>query len=220
MPNQIQYIPVTEIDEEVLFRRFPSSQLQDGTFNGVCAGKVLHVFELSRPSRRYRYGLICGQAPFPANRHTKPGTSGHKPNRIAAVVHDSYSVPNVLREAIETAEAAGKLAPMELGRLVHAACDQGLFPTHDDAVASLFPGANARRRCNIRKFAQFHDLVDGVIAKPEALNQTQILRLEAAFRKGFGTRIRTLLQESGATQPREQWEALLPILAEAEQKAA
>lgn len=220
MPEQIQYIPVPEIDEEVLFRRFPSSPYQEGASDGVCDSDGLHVFELARPTRRHRYGLISGTAALLSGKRPKPGASNAKSALVAATIHDRAAVPDVLNTAIRKAEAAGKLSPMELGRLLQTACDQNIFFTHDCAVESLFPEANPRRRNNLRKFAQVFDLIDGIFEAPESLNQTQVLRLERAFRKGFGTRIRTILLEHGATHPKEQWDALLPILAEAEDRAA
>ena len=83
-------------------------------------------------------------------------------------------------------------------------------------MAKLYPAANKAKRARLRTLAHLVEELDGFLTNPEGLNQHRLLRIEAAFRAGFGDVIRTALEESSLEDPQTQWQLLLPLLTEAE----
>jgi ParB family chromosome partitioning protein len=125
-----------------------------------------------------------------------------------------------LTAMVEENEIRESVSPWERGRIAWLAHRQGAFPTIEEAVARLYPAANAVKRTRLRALAHLAEELDSVLTAPEQFSLRQCLRLSAALNAGFGEVLRTALEESSLDDPQSQWDLLVPLLTEAERQPA
>jgi ParB family chromosome partitioning protein len=169
------------------------------------------------PTHGPTYGLISGFRRLSAVRALHEMTGDARWSVIPAFLRQPPDRTETLRAMVEENTVREDLSPWELGLVAAAACARGDFPTLDAAVAGLFPCADRTRRQRLRQLATVADELDGLLTDPETLLQSQLLGLAAAINAGLGDLARAALAEAGADAgPARQWQALRPVLAEAE----
>lgn len=162
------------------------------------------------------YGLVSGYRRLAALRRLHALTGDPRHARIAAVILPAADRAALLARMVEENEIRADLSPWERASIAIAARDDGTFPTLDAALAALFPHAGRPKRARIRGAAEVVEALEGVLADPEALSERQLLRIAGALRLGWRELIVTAVEESGARTAAAQWEAMRPVLAEAE----
>jgi len=221
MTDTIQRIPLAEIDETQLIRdrtvldAEAQAELRHSLLSSGLRSPI-EVYALGTPKPPHRYGLISGFRRLAAFRElrdylgeasdfaTIPAFVRTPQDRVAAVV-----------AMVEENEIRADISPWERGALVVRAVDDGLFETIEAAVDGLYPAADRNKRTRLRAFARLVVELSGALADPHTLSARQVLRLEAACRAGFTDVFRAALR-GRPRDPGSQWQALLPLLTEAE----
>jgi ParB family chromosome partitioning protein len=227
-PNTVHRIPLTEIDASALSR--DRAVLDEAALTelrrSIAAGGLRMPVELwplpeprPAPEGPRRYGLISGYRRLHAfhGLHEMTGDAAYA--TIPAFLRPARTLAQSLAAMVEENEIRASLSPWERGRIAWLAREQGVFASIEEAVERLYPEANRTKRMRLRTLAQLVEELDGWLTEPERLNQRQCLRLAAALQAGFGEVIRAALEETPRETPETQWQAFLPILAEAEQPA-
>lgn len=135
---------------------------------------------------------------------------------IAAFIRTPATLAEALAAMVEENDIRQNPSPWERGRIITTLRDSGDFETLDAATRALYPHANAAKRQRLRSAALVVEELDGLLKTPEHLSERQILRLAAALRADFTALIVTTLQETRADSIEGQWQALLPVMVEAE----
>ena len=104
------------------------------------------------------------------------------------------------------------LTPWERGRTLVVARDSGL-DTLDAALLKLYPHADRRNRSRLRILAEVVDAMDGWLETPEDWSENRLLRLGAVLRAGWDKLLYAALDNA---TPGAEWEAMLPLIEEAE----
>ena len=223
--STIHQIPLAEIDDNALTR--DRSGLGEDALTELKASiaasglrQPVELFALSDPRPPHRYGLLSGLRRLAAFRDLHELTGQERYAAIPAFLRAPGTMAEALSAMVEENEIRESLSPWERGRIAWLAHRQGVFPTIEEAVARLYPAANAVKRTRLRAIAHLAEELDGHLTAPERLSLRQCLRLSAALNAGFGEAIRTALEESSLTDPRTQWDLLLPLLTEAERQPA
>ncbi len=221
-PDTVHRSPLAEIDDAALTR--DRSGLDEDALTelrlSIAAGGLrmpVELFALSEPRPPHRYGLLSGLRRLHAYQALHELTGDDRYAAIPAFLRAPGSMAEALAAMVEENEIRADLSPWERGRIAWLAHRQEIFGTIEEAVAKLYPAANKDKRARLRSLARLAEELDGFLTNPEGLNQNRLLRLEAAFRAGFGNVIHTALAESSLDDPQTQWQLLLPILTEAEQ---
>ncbi|WP_158623186.1 ParB/RepB/Spo0J family partition protein [Pseudorhodobacter sp. E13] len=136
---------------------------------------------------------------------------------IAAFIRSPATLTDALIAMVEENDIRQNPSAWERGLIITTLRDNGEFETLDAATRALYPHANAAKRQRLRSAALVVEELDGHLATPEHLSERQILRLSAALRADFTPLIVATLQETRAKTIEAQWQALLPVMAEAEQ---
>jgi ParB family transcriptional regulator, chromosome partitioning protein len=134
---------------------------------------------------------------------------------IPAFVRAPADMGAALVAVVEENEVQTDVSAWERGRLVVLARDRGVFATVEEAVDRLFPAASRMKRARLRSFALVADELMDQFRAPERLTQREMMRLAAAIRAGFADELRLAIAGALAEQG-AQWQAVLPVLAEAE----
>ena len=222
----IHQIPLAEIDEGALTRDrsgIGAEALTELKTSIAASGlrQPVELFTLSDPrisssGQPHRYGLLSGLRRLMAFRDLHELTGQERYAAIPAFLRAPGSMAEALTSMVEENEIRESVSPWERGRIAWLAHRQGAFPTIEEAVAKLYPVANAVKRTRLRALAHLAEELDSFLTAPEQLSLRQCLRLSAALNAGFGEAIRTALEESSLTDPQTQWQLLLPLLTEAE----
>jgi ParB family chromosome partitioning protein len=175
----------------------------------------VEVFELAEPCGPHRYGLISGFRRLKAIRALCEMNPA-RPATIEARLRTPRSLAEAMAEMVEENDIRADLSPWEQGRVLLTAVEHGIFPTPDAAVAGLYANATRQRRVRLRALARVAEMLDGHLATPEALTYRQMQRLAASLRPDFTDLIRHVLDENAREGLAAQWQALLPVLDEAE----
>jgi ParB family chromosome partitioning protein len=176
----------------------------------------VEIFPLTEPRPPHRYGLLSGLRRLHAYQALHELTGQDRYTTIPAFLRAPGTMAEALAGMVEENEIRAEVSPWERGRIAWLAHRQEIFGTIEEAVAKLYPAANKAKRARLRTLAHLVEELDGFLTNPEGLNQHRLLRIEAAFRAGFGNVIHTALAESSLRDPDTQWQLLLPILTEAE----
>jgi ParB family transcriptional regulator, chromosome partitioning protein len=221
MPENLHHIPIAAIDEAALTRDrtgLDAEALAELRLSIAAHGlrMPIEVFELAEPRGALSHGLLSGFRRLTAVRALHELTGEARWETIPAFLRAPADLGAALTAMVEENEVRAELSPFERGRIIVAARDQGVFGTIEEAVERLYPAASPQKRARLRTLARLAEEIEGHLTAPEFLTQAQALRLAAAFRAGFGEAIRTALAEASLSDPASQWQALLPILAEAE----
>lgn len=179
----------------------------------------VEVYEIDGQDEGVRYGLISGLRRLTVFRRLHERTGRPEFASIPAFVRAPGSIAAAMAAMVEENEIRAEISPYERGRIAMLARDNGFFPTIEEAVEKLYPGASSQKRSRLRALARLAEEVEGYLTAPELLSQAQALRLARACQAGFGDLLRATLAESDMTEPAGQWRNLQPILAEAEAMA-
>jgi ParB family chromosome partitioning protein len=220
-PDTVHRIALTEIDDAALTRDrngLDEAALTELRLSIAASGLRMPVelFALSEPRPPHNYGLLSGLRRLHAYRALHELTGQDRYKAIPAFLRAPGSMAEALAGMVEENEIRASLSPWERGRIAWIAHRQEIFGTIEEAVARLFPAADRMKRARLRSVAHLVEELDGYLINPEGLSQHRLMRIEAAFRAGFGNVILTALGESSLEDPRAQWQLLLPILTEAE----
>lgn len=221
MPDTIYHLPLADIDPAALARDRTTldEAAQTELRLSIAASGLrmpIEVFPVEHDEGQPPYALLSGFRRLTAVRtlHEMSGDARHA--TIPAFVRQPANLAAALASMVEENEIREDLSPWERGRIAVTARDMGLFPTIEAAVDKLYPAAERSKRTRLRALARLVEEFDGAFAAPETLSLRQALRLEGALRAGLADLVRTTLSETRLTDPGSQWQALLPILAEAE----
>ncbi len=219
--DTVHRIALTEIDGAALTRDrsgLDEDALTELRLSIAASGlrMPIELFELTEPRPPHRYGLLSGLRRLQAFQALHELTGQERYAAIPAFLRAPGTMAEALAAMVEENEIRAELSPWERGRIALLAHRQEVFGTIEEAVAKLYPAADRMKRARLRSVAHLVEELDGLLSNPEGLNQHRLLRLEAAFRAGFGGVIRTALEESSLDDPQTQWQLLLPILTEAE----
>lgn len=221
MTDTVQRIPLDEIDETQLIRdrTVLDAEAQAELRHSVMTNGLrlpIEVYALGSACPPHRYGLISGFRRLTAFRELR---------EILGEASAFAAIPAFLRTPqdriaatlamVEENEIRADVSPWERGLLVVRAVEDGLFETVEAAVDALYPAAERNKRTRLRAFARLVAELSGALADPHTLSARQVLRLEAACRAGFADVFRAALRGS-PRDPGSQWQALLPLLTEAE----
>ncbi len=220
-PDTVHRIPRTEIDDAVQTRdpsALDEAALTELRLSIAASGLRMPVelFALSEPRPPHNYGLLSGLRRLHAYRALHEQTGQDRYTTIPAFLRAPGSMAEALAGMVEENEIRAGLSPWERGRIALLAHRLEVFGTIEEAVAKLYPAADRMKRARLRSVAYLVEELDGYLINPEGLSQHRLMRIEAAFRAGFGNVIHTALGESSLEDPRAQWQLLLPILTEAE----
>jgi ParB family chromosome partitioning protein len=212
-------IPTAEILAEALLRdrtHIDETALEDLAASIARDGlrQPIEVWRLSTPSGPHRFGLISGLRRLTAHRLL----ASRRPDSfttIAAFIRSPASIPEAMAAMIAENEIRENLSPWERGQTLVAAVTHGLFDSIDSAIAALHPTATKQKRNRLRSLAQVAEELDGTLATPERLSQSQIERLAAALRGGLTPLIHEILSQHRHSSLPTQWSALIPTLTEA-----
>lgn len=162
------------------------------------------------------FTLISGYRRLEAFRHLDGMRRGDDFAMIPAFIRAPDSVADVYVAMIEENEIRVGLSQYERGRAAVLAVYDGVFPTLDEAVNTLFANASKAKRSKIRSFAMIHEELGDMLEFATAMNERQCLRLATALRAGLGPAMRDALEAVKARSLEEEWAELLPYVEEAE----
>ncbi|MDT8344453.1 MAG: ParB/RepB/Spo0J family partition protein, partial [Thermohalobaculum sp.] len=222
-PAPVRLIPLAEIDDTALTRDrsgLDAEALAELRHSIAASGLRMPVelFALPDPRPPHRFGLISGLRRLHAMRALHALTAEPRYAAIPAFLRAPAPMAETLAAMVEENEIRAPLSPWEQGRIAWLAREQGVFATIEDAVTRLFPAASAAKRSRLRSLAHLAEALEGTLSAPERLSLRQCLRLAAAVNAGWAELIRTALEHSSRAAPEDQWEVVLPILAEAEHR--
>jgi ParB family chromosome partitioning protein len=135
---------------------------------------------------------------------------------IRALIRPFRAGAEALGAMVEENEIRVNLTSYERGRTAALAVQDGLFPTVDAAVATLFASASKAKRSKVRSFARLHEELGDLLAFPQSLSERQCLRLAAALKAGQGGRLRRALESGQGTEAETEWALLEAALRDAE----
>jgi ParB family chromosome partitioning protein len=224
MPDEIQLVPLAEIDDTALARDrtgLDPESLRELRDSIVKSGLRLPVelFPLPEPYGEVRYGIVSGFRRVAACRELF-GWGMEQYAAIPAIVRPARELAETLAAMVEENAVRADLSPYEQGRIAWFARNAGVFPTIEEAVDRLYPAANPMKRSRLRALATLPEELDGLLTAPEKLSLRQALRIAGAIRDGFGEAMATALQQSSLKDPETQWALLQPYLMEAERLGA
>ncbi len=162
------------------------------------------------------YGLISGWRRLRAFRVLRETDRTGAFETIPALLRNPGDLATALSAMVEENEIRSPLSPWERAAIAVTARDRGIFASIEAAVDGLYPAALKQKRARLRNIAFLVHETDGILTDPEALSERQLLRLHAAWTRGFGPLIVAALTETSRRDAAHQWDLLRPILAEAE----
>lgn len=214
-------LPITDITAEALNRDrivMDEDEMQELMSSISVNGLRLpiEVFEPQNHEDAGKYALVSGYRRLTALRRLNALSGGDRFQTIPAFIRAPGSIADALVAMIEENEVRSGLSQYERGRAAASAVHDGVFPTVDEAVAVLFQTASKAKRSKIRSFALIHEELGDMLAFATGLNERQCLRLAGALRAGLAEPLRTALEEAGGRSAAEEWDAMLPLIEQAE----
>ncbi len=176
----------------------------------------IEVFEPSNPEAAGRYALISGFRRLAAYRQLNAMTGGEKYRTIPSFIRAPESVAATLVSMIEENEIRVGLSQYERGRAAAVAVHEGVFPSIDEAVTTLFQSGSKAKRSKIRSFALIHEELGDMLTHATNLSERQCLRIATALRAGEGDQMRDALEGVVDESAEAEWMALLPFVELAE----
>ncbi|SMX51056.1 ParB/RepB/Spo0J family partition protein [Actibacterium lipolyticum] len=138
--------------------------------------------------------------------------------QLAATNPEFANIPAFLREAgagaaayvsmVEENEVRANLSHYERGRIAVLSVGQGVFPSVEAAVDTLFQAASKAKRSKVRSFAVVHEGLGDLLRFPAALTERAGLKLAGALRAGEQPRLRAALDEGDPQDPTAEWRLL------------
>ncbi len=218
----IHHIPLDQIDADALPRDRTAADPAafEELVASIAAGGLRMPVELfglaGGDADAPAYGLISGWRRLRAVRVLRETDRTGAFETIPALLRNPADLAGALAAMVEENEIRADLSPWERAAIAVTARDRGFFESIEAAVDGLYPAAPRQKRTRLRDIAFLVHETDGILAEPETLSQNQLLRLHAAWTRGFGPLVATALTETTRRDAAHQWDLLRPILAEAE----
>lgn len=152
------------------------------------------------------YGLISGFRRLQAFRHL--AQTDARFTHIPAFVRDAGAGQGAYVSMVEENELRSDLSHYERGRIAVLAAGQGVFPSVEAAVDTLFAAASKAKRSKVRSFAAVHEALGDLLQYPVALTERAGLRLAAALRDGEQSRLREALAGADVPDAKAEWKVL------------
>lgn len=159
------------------------------------------------------FGLISGYRRLDAFRRlaaTDPAFA-----EIPAFVRQAGAGQGAYVSMVEENELRSNLSPYERGRIAVLAAGQGVFPSTEAAVDTLFATASKAKRSKVRSFASVHEALGDLLRHPIALSEKTGLKIAAALRDGAQAKLRAALAGGDATDPKSELALIEAALKEA-----
>lgn len=209
--TQIQHIPLAEIDEHALprDRSVIDSAALDELTASIRAGGLRLPIELF--ATEAGYGLLSGYRRLMACRRLEE-LHGEAYATIPALIRPAGDLLDSFARVVEENDIRQGLTPWERGRTLVAAREMGC-ETLDAAIAKLYPAANRRKVSRLRVLGEVADAMDGWIDAPEDWSEARLIRLGGVLRSGWDKLLYAALEDAAEGA---EWEALLPLIEEAE----
>lgn len=135
---------------------------------------------------------------------------------VPAIVRPSQEAGGAYLAMVEENEVRAQLTPYERGRIAVVAAGQGAFRDVEAAIAGLYAAASKAKRSKIRSFALIHEELGDLLTFPTELSEKAGLRLAAAVRDGYASKLRSALARGMGTSPADEWGAVEPVVEEYE----
>lgn len=209
--TEVHLLPLAAIDEDAVPRDrsvIDAAKLAELQRSIAASGlrQPVEVF-----ATRSGYGLISGFRRLMAYRALEE-LHGHRYGRIPAFLRPAEDVAQAFARVIEENDIRAGLSAWERGRTLVVAGEAG-FDTLDAALAGLYPHADRRKRARLRQLAEVVEAFDGAFEAPELWSENRLLRLSSVLRLGWDEIVREALAHAA---PGAEWEAIAPVVAEAE----
>lgn len=215
MTDNIHHIPLTDINPNALPRDRTSEDaeadyelMQSIFIDGL--RQPIEVWELSEQTDDgHRYGLISGFRRLAACTTLEKDT-------IPALLRTPESIPKAVTAMVAENEIRSQISPWEKVRLILQCLGEGIFPTPDAAISTLFPLSSRQKTARLRGLVPVVQRFDGLLNAPERLTTRRLDQLTAAMNAGYEDLLLNALSPFPRTAaPETQWEALAPVLQEA-----
>lgn len=213
-------IPLDDIDDSLLPRdrsRLDPDELHELTHSIFLSGLrcPIEVWRRPEPEGARPYGLISGLRRLSAFRALQGWPHPERHATIPAFVVPAPDLPAAMAAMVTENEVRSAITPWEKGSLIMQAVIGGIFPNADAAVDALYPTASRQKRSRLRMHALVVDHLDRLFTTPERLSQSQMDRLATALRGNLADVVEHVLTLHRGDSLETQWQALLPVLAEA-----
>ena len=177
----------------------------------------IELFGLASPDPAApEYGLISGHRRLAAYRHLRDLRGNGDFATIPALLRNPADIAGVYAAMVEENEIRRDLSPWERAAIAVTARDNGVFETIEQAIDGLYPVATRQKRTRLRDIAFLVQETDGLLTDPEDISENRLLRLHAAWNRGYGEAIEVALTHTARRDATSQWEIIRPLLAEAE----
>lgn len=150
------------------------------------------------------YGLLSGWRRVTALGELYAETGDARFATAQALLRTPETAEAAYTAMVEENEIRVALSPYERARIVAQSVEQGVFPSHKQALQTLFSAASRAKRSKIGSFLPVVDALDGVLRFPGALTERLGLRLSKALSEApeFGRTLRVRLRKAeGITEP-------------------
>ena len=212
--TQIHTIPLAQIDPDVLprDRTTTNPEADQELMHSIARDGLrqpIEVWALHTPRPPYLYGLISGYRRLAA--HKDVGLDA-----VPAFIRDVDTIPNAMASMVAENEIRAELSPWDRARTINDAVDEGIFDTHDAAIAALHPVMSGAKRRRLRTTAQVVEAFATLFPDPHALSERKLLRLATALRADLDPLIKHAVKHHRPRTTDSVWALITPILAEAE----
>ena len=169
-----------------------------------------------------RYGLISGWRRCRALSELHAETGEERFARVLALLRRPAEASDAYLAMVEENEVRVGLSYYERARVVARAVEQGVFETKRDALRALFHAASRAKRSKIGSFLAVVEALDGALSFPEMIGERQGLALARMMDDdpGFGAKLRSWLEATGAGAPEMEQELISEALASASAETA
>jgi len=124
-----------------------------------------------------RFGLISGWRRLTALRRLHAETGDDRFATVQAILRAPRESSDAYVAMVEENEIRVGLSFYERARVVALAAAQGIFPSEQQALKTLFASASRAKRSKIGSFLTLYHQLDGLLAFPAAISERQGLAL-------------------------------------------
>ena len=197
MTDNIHHIPLTDINPNALPRDRTSEDpeadyelMQSIFIDGL--RQPVEVWELSEQTDDgHRYGLISGFRRLTACTTLEKDT-------IPALLRTPESIPKAVTAMVAENEIRSQISPWEKVRLILQCLGEGIFPTPDAAISTLFPLSSRQKTARLRGLVPVVQRFDGLLSAPERLTTRRLDQLTSAMNAGYEDLLLNALSPSRA----------------------
>lgn len=201
-----QQIPLAEIDADFIRRdrMVDDHEAMTELLDSLRSNGLRTPIEVTQSGEGY--GLISGFRRLEAFRQLAETDPAFEV--IPAFVRSAGSGQGAYVAMVEENELRANLTPYERGRIAVLAAGQGVFPSTEAAVDTLFAAASKAKRSKVRSFAMVHEALGDLLQFPVSLSEKAGLKLAAALRDGNQSKLRQALASRQSANSKEEWSTL------------